>query len=117
VTSDSDVGPSGPGGPGDAVTGGRILDSVLKVIGALIPSAGLLLLFWMALRAIVQADRRERAAEAKWNREHGGPAPGAAAGGERPEASGGVAEAGETGHPTTAASAVESPDGETGSPA
>jgi hypothetical protein len=44
---------------------------VLKVIGALIPSAGLLFLFWLALRALIQADRRERAAEAKWNRDHG----------------------------------------------
>jgi hypothetical protein len=54
---------------------------VLKVVAALVPSAGLLFLFWLALRALIQADRRERVAEANWNREHGrteAGAPGAA---------------------------------------
>jgi hypothetical protein len=44
---------------------------VLRVFAALVPSAGLVFLFWLALRALIQADRRERTAEAKWNREHG----------------------------------------------
>lgn len=41
---------------------------VLKVIAALVPSAGILFLFWLALKSLVEADRRERAAEAKLNR-------------------------------------------------
>jgi hypothetical protein len=49
----------------------RILDGVVDVILAVVPSAGMLFLFWRALKAIVEGDRRERAAEARWNREHG----------------------------------------------
>jgi len=32
---------------------------------AVIPSAGVLFLFWLALRAILEADRRERSAQAR----------------------------------------------------
>ena len=32
---------------------------------AVIPSAGVLFLFWLAIRAILEADRRERAAQAR----------------------------------------------------
>jgi threonine/homoserine/homoserine lactone efflux protein len=42
---------------------------VLKVIAAIVPSAGLLFLFWLALRALIEADRRERAAEARLTRQ------------------------------------------------
>lgn len=35
---------------------------MLTFLWALVPSAGALFLFWVALRAIFQADRRERAA-------------------------------------------------------
>ena len=57
-----------------------------------------MLLFWLALRAMIQADRRERAAEAKWDREHGlvgagGVADGAGAG-EAPGDAGGSGGAG-----------------------
>lgn len=41
---------------------------VLKVIAALVPSAGMLFLFWLALKSLIEADRRERAAEAKLRR-------------------------------------------------
>jgi hypothetical protein len=51
-----------------------------KLIAAVVPSIGILFLFWLALRAMIQADRRERAAEAKWDREHG--LAGASGGGE-----------------------------------
>jgi hypothetical protein len=54
-----------------AIAGGRILNRVGKLIAAVVPSIGILFLFWLALRAMIQADRRERAAEAKWDREHG----------------------------------------------
>lgn len=68
------------------------------MIAALVPSAGLLFLFWLALRALIQADRRERVAEAEWNREHGrtqagAPGAGLAASGE---AGNGGSDAGET---------------------
>lgn len=36
----------------------------MDVLVALVPSAGVLLLFALAIRAMVQADRRERAAQA-----------------------------------------------------
>jgi hypothetical protein len=32
---------------------------------ALVPSVGVLLIFWVGIRALVQADRRERAAQAR----------------------------------------------------
>ncbi len=38
---------------------------VLAFLAALLPSAGVLLIFWLAIRAILQADRRERVAQAR----------------------------------------------------
>ena len=34
-------------------------------LAALLPSAGVLLIFWIAIRAMLQADRRERIAQAR----------------------------------------------------
>lgn len=39
------------------------------IIAALIPSAGLLFLFYVIMKRIVEADRRERAAERQWRAE------------------------------------------------
>lgn len=44
-------------------------DSVWPVIAALIPSAGLLFLFYVIMKRIIEADRRERAAERQWQAE------------------------------------------------
>lgn len=41
-------------------------DALWPILAALIPSAGLLLLFFFILKRIIEADRRERAAERKW---------------------------------------------------
>jgi sorbitol-specific phosphotransferase system component IIC len=38
---------------------------VLQFLTAVIPSLGVLLIFWVAIRALVQADRRERSAQAR----------------------------------------------------
>jgi len=38
---------------------------VQTTLVAIVPSAGALFLFWIALRAILQADRRERLAQAR----------------------------------------------------
>jgi hypothetical protein len=38
---------------------------VLDALGALVPSVGVGLLFWFAVRAMINADRRERAALAR----------------------------------------------------
>jgi hypothetical protein len=38
--------------------------------GALVPSIGVGLLFWFAVRSILRADRRERAAEREAEREY-----------------------------------------------
>lgn len=38
---------------------------VLQALAALLPSIGVGLLFWLVIRSIVQADRRERAAMAR----------------------------------------------------
>lgn len=37
------------------------------ILAALLPSAGLLFLFWVILKHIVEADRRERAALREWD--------------------------------------------------
>lgn len=38
---------------------------MMGFVVALVPSIGVLALFWMAIRAMVQADRRERIAQAR----------------------------------------------------
>ena len=43
----------------------------LDVVAALVPSVGVGLLFWFAMRAIIGADRRERAAIARLERQDG----------------------------------------------
>jgi hypothetical protein len=44
----------------------RILVVVVGFLIALLPSLGALFIFWIGLRALLQADRRERAAEARF---------------------------------------------------
>lgn len=39
------------------------------VLAALIPSAGLLFLFWVILKHLLEGDRRERAALRRWEAE------------------------------------------------
>lgn len=41
----------------------------MEYLIALVPSAGVLFLFWVAIRAMLRADRSERAAAARWERE------------------------------------------------
>jgi hypothetical protein len=38
---------------------------VVAFLVALVPSAGVLFLFWIAIKALVEGDRRERAAQAR----------------------------------------------------
>lgn len=74
---------------------------MLKVIAAIVPSAGLLFLFWLTLRALIEADRRERAAEAKLTRRERTAAAGSGAGsGSAPAA----VEESESGHAVEAGS-------------
>lgn len=47
------------------------MTSALDVVAALVPSVGVGLLFWFAMRAIIGADRRERAAIARLERQGG----------------------------------------------
>jgi threonine/homoserine/homoserine lactone efflux protein len=42
----------------------------VKFLFAIFPTAGVLFIFWLAIRAIFQADRNERAAEAKFDAEN-----------------------------------------------
>ena len=41
----------------------------MKYFLAIFPSAGVLFLFWLAMKALFEGDRRERAAEAQFDRE------------------------------------------------
>lgn len=47
----------------------EVWDTIWPIMAALIPSAGLLLLFFFLMKRIVEADRRERAAERRWQAE------------------------------------------------
>lgn len=51
-----------------------------EVMVGVIPSVGVALIFWFALRSIIRADRRERAALARLEAESAGPQGGARAG-------------------------------------
>jgi hypothetical protein len=42
-----------------------IVAPVLRFLEALAPSLGVLLIFWLGIRALLQADRRERIAQAR----------------------------------------------------
>jgi hypothetical protein len=44
-------------------------DSFWPVLAALIPSIGLLFLFWVLMKHILEGDRRERAAQREWEAE------------------------------------------------
>lgn len=44
-------------------------DSLWPVIAALLPTIGLLFLFFVILKRIVEGDRRERAAQRRWEQE------------------------------------------------
>ena len=46
------------------------MDSLWPAIETLIPSIGILGLFYLILRHIMEGDRRERVAQAQWEREH-----------------------------------------------
>jgi hypothetical protein len=39
---------------------------------ALVPSAGVGVLFYLVVKAMLEGDRRERAAHARWEKEHAG---------------------------------------------
>lgn len=45
------------------------MDVVWTALGALLPSVGVGLIFWFVMRAIVRADRRERAALERYDAE------------------------------------------------
>jgi hypothetical protein len=49
---------------------------VLLIAMAVGPTIGVLAIFWLAIKALLQADRRERAAEARFRAAAGNPAPG-----------------------------------------
>lgn len=42
----------------------------MTVLLALVPSIGVTVLFWLAIKALVEADRRERAAQARIEAAH-----------------------------------------------
>lgn len=46
------------------------MDDVWPAIETLIPTIGILGLFYLIMRHIMEGDRRERVAQAQWEREH-----------------------------------------------
>ena len=62
------------------------------ILAALIPSIGLLFLFWVILKHLLEGDRRERAAIRRWEEEQAAAASGNAAEGGKGTASPGAPE-------------------------
>ncbi len=56
-----------------------ILDSAWGIVAALLPTVGLLYLFWVIMKHILEGDRRERAAQRLWEAEQDAAAAGKAA--------------------------------------
>ncbi len=48
-----------------------IIEQIWPYIAALIPTVGVAFLFYWVVRYMIEADRSERKALAKWNAEHG----------------------------------------------
>ncbi|HET8599043.1 MAG TPA: hypothetical protein VFL99_01870 [Segeticoccus sp.] len=47
------------------------MGTLLTWLAALFPTAGILYLFWLVMKNLVEADRRERLAHSRWEAEHG----------------------------------------------
>lgn len=47
----------------------EVWDSTWPIVAALLPSIGLLYLFWVIMKHILEGDRRERAAQRLWEAE------------------------------------------------
>jgi hypothetical protein len=52
------------------------VDDLLRFAMAVAPTVGVLVIFWLAIRSLLQADRRERAAEARFRAGAGNSGPG-----------------------------------------
>ncbi len=46
------------------------MESVLPYVLAIVPTAGMAALFYFVIKTILEGDRRERLAQAKWEAEH-----------------------------------------------
>jgi hypothetical protein len=46
------------------------MDSVMPYVLALVPTIGMATLFYFVIKSILEGDRRERIAHAKWEKEH-----------------------------------------------
>jgi hypothetical protein len=47
------------------------MDSVMPYVLAIVPTIGVATLFYFVMKTILEGDRRERLAQAKWEAEHG----------------------------------------------
>ncbi|MEW1954566.1 hypothetical protein [Terrabacter sp. NPDC080008] len=47
-----------------------MLDSVMPYVLALVPTIGVATLFYFVIKSILEGDRRERLAQARWDAEH-----------------------------------------------
>ena len=56
------------GHPRACETGG--MESVLPYVLAIVPTVGVAVLFYFVIKTILEGDRRERLAQAKWEAEH-----------------------------------------------
>ena len=46
------------------------MESVMPYVLALVPTIGMATLFYFVIKSILEGDRRERLAQARWDKEH-----------------------------------------------
>jgi hypothetical protein len=49
------------------------MSEVWRYLAALIPPAGIGLLFWIVIKNMIEGDRKERLAHSQWERDHQNP--------------------------------------------
>ena len=70
VRPPSDIGARRAGGPLEIPCENVGMDSVMPYVLALVPTIGMATLFYFVIKSILEGDRRERIAHAKWEKEH-----------------------------------------------
>lgn len=70
VRAPSDIGARRAGRPLEIPCENGDMDSVMPYVLALVPTIGMATLFYFVIKSILEGDRRERIAHAKWEKEH-----------------------------------------------
>jgi hypothetical protein len=70
VRAGADIAARRAGGSAQIPCENGVMDSVMPYVLALVPTIGMATLFYFVIKSILEGDRRERIAHAKWEKEH-----------------------------------------------